>query len=156
MGAFEGGGEIDLIAYKVVEKGTRWGSNWMMFKDVLTDPEALPSSCEKGLKFQKEHPEFFPRYFKNTIVKAAPKSRGILCFETKQHAERFITYSDLKHRAIIVKVRGIGQARQIVSVIPNCGSFPWHLTLTTKMKLGFYMMRAPKGTIAFNAVEVLE
>ena len=145
-----------MIAYKVVEKQTRWGSNWMMFKDYLADKEIsrLVLVYRIGLNFRKKNPEFFPRYFRGSVVKAAPKSKGILCFETKQHAENFISDFFLKHRATVVKVQGIGRARRIDSVIRGCGAVPWHLV--TKKGDALYMMPPPKGTIAFNAVKVLE
>ena len=139
-----------MIAYKVVEKRTRWGSNWMMFKNRYACGRISLEEFTRGLKFRKRHPEIFPHYYRGRIIKAAPCSLGILCFETKKDAENFILDADFGSSATIVAVRGIGFARAVKKVLACCGAYPWRL------ETGSFVTLAPKGTLAFDAIKVLE
>ncbi|MCD6262320.1 MAG: hypothetical protein J7J52_04790 [Deltaproteobacteria bacterium] len=138
------------MPYKVVEKVTRWGTNWAIFKS-LVDRKAFPERYAKGLRFRKKHSEYFPHYHKGRIVKAAPKTVGIMCFPTKTDAERFKERCRCRDRLIIIKVEGIGSARKVGYIIEWCGSYPWSL-LTSEPRLA----PAPYATVAFPAVKVLE
>lgn len=138
-----------MITYKVVEKGTRFGSNWMFLKQEFEN-EDFRQLCND---IRKENPEYFPRYLNNTVVNKAPKSVGILCFSSKHFAEQFIQpYSDFNLSTKIIKVRGIGKKTYTndMILISGCGESPERLT-TRKPD-----MAAHEGTIAFDAVEVLE
>lgn len=139
------------MPFKVVEKKTRWGSNWALFKDLLMDCEISPEKCYKGLKFRREHPEFFPHYYKGHTVKAVPGTAGIMCFPTRADAERFRDDCRYRGRFIIIEVKGIGSPRKVDQVIEWCGSRPWNL-LDPNPKL----QPALYATIAFDAVKVLE
>ncbi len=139
-----------MIVCKVVEKQTRWGSNWMLFKSDCQDS----SLFSLGERFRKNHPEFFPRYFKGRIVKAAPNSIGILCFSSMTAARVFRDTHCHNMPAIIIKVRGIGAPRKVKKVGVGCGSSPW-LLFDYKEEI-FIGGEPPFGTIAFPAVEVLE
>ena len=66
------------MPYKIVEKGTRWGLNWLIFKHYRK--AQYPEIYARGVAFRKSHPEFFPRYFKDRVIHAVPGSLGIMCF----------------------------------------------------------------------------
>ncbi len=135
-----------MIVYKVVEKKTRWGSNWTIFKHSYIRSVA----AKNAVKFRKKHPEFFPHYYKGRVIKAAPDSPGIMCFETRRAAETFIFKTGIFSTAITIKVKGIGPPREVHSISPECGIYPW------KIAEGIRSGRPPRGTIGFQAVKVLE
>ena len=142
------------MPYKVVEEMTRWGTNWAVFKQYILD-KGTHEEYLKGLKFRREHPEYFPKYLKDSIVKAAPQSLGIMCFSKKKHAEAFIRRLQCED-LIIIRVKGLGQKRSIFDyeVITGCGVRPWWLE--TKKGIWSYTVEAPLGTISYPAVKVLE
>lgn len=134
------------MPFKVVEKQTRWGTNWTLFKSYYK----RTSKFSKVERFRKAHPEFFPHYYKGHVVKAAPHSLGIMCFSKRSDAERFEEIISCG-RTIIIKVKGIGKPRYVSRVVADCGLDPRNLVSS------FYLNGvAPKGTVAFPAVEVLE
>lgn len=148
-----------MIAYKVVNKETRDGSNWTMFiNDKFYNKYAKEDKIKDGLRaakeFKKQHPEYFPKYKKDTIVYAAPGSVGIMCFETAENAYDFIHRYDLNSRAKAIKVDGIGRAkRKNIKITCGCGSNPGNLT-----NIHYYLIETdpPEGTITFKSVKVLE
>jgi hypothetical protein len=140
-----------MIAYKVVEKNTRWGSNWAMFKH--SHMKIMPGlHWKKALAFKKEYPKYFPRYFKNYIIKAVPNSPGILCFRYYRHAQLFICrYSWTEIKIIIIKVEGFGIPKDNICVHASCGTDPRDLIAASDG-----IVSAPYGTIGFKKVRVLE
>lgn len=138
------------MLYKVVERQTRWGTNWMVFKHQHSKDKEI---YLKGLKFRKEHPEFFPHYFRGKIIKAVPGSLGIMCFSRRDYAEQFMKSLCLGEMAIIVRVKPLGIGRSIDTVIPVCASCPWNLEFQSS---NYFAAPSPKGTVGFEAVKVLE
>jgi len=149
--------EVEMIAYKVVERGTRWCSNWALFKQYLLD-DGTPEEYVRGVRFRKEHPELFPRYHKGSIVKAAIGSVGIMCFPSERHAESFKGYSRrLSHSLMIIRVEGIGKPRQPTSVIARCGKCPWNLAEMSQVETSRFRDDVEKGSIiTFPTVRVLD
>jgi len=135
------------IAFKVVEKGTRKGSNWIIYKR-YNDPQNLPPLLKKN---------FFPSYHKEETIKAFPKSPGILCFMYKKDAETFIRDECLKN-AKIIKVRGIGEPNLKPLLIDSCGFKPHKLGGYYFNKINYIprLLYTHLSIVAFPAVEVLE
>ena len=136
-----------MIIYKVVEKRSRRGTNWILSSKM----EKLKLFNDESYKKLKP---YFPQYRKGRIVKAVPKSTGILCFKTENHAKNFIN-GELrfnKQKAKIIKLRGIGNPKRRVVIMGHCSNF---LNLIGE---GFRTIKRdnPAGTIAFNSVEVLQ
>jgi len=154
-----------MIAYKVVEKGTRHCSNVLLFK---TGNAHDPERVRDFLRWRRKHPEFFPKYLKGTIVRAVRGSAGIMCFESVRHAEWFISEvyvpRAVREHAKIIKVRGIGPSSTPTEVVSGCGMHPWRLverytrlpSLQRQLSPYYSCHRSPPGTIAFKVVEVLE
>ena len=142
-----------MVVFKVVEKQTRWCSNWMIFKHSYQIGECTSSWFSAGVRFRKKHPEYFPRYLKGHIIYAAPNSAGIMCFLYKSQAEKFRKRHSCDGNAFIIKVRGIGTPRVVEEVVNGCGVCPWFLLdYGRECFLGV----PPFGTRAFEAVEVLD
>lgn len=132
------------MAYKVVEKQTRHCSNWAIYKTHYQETRVL--------KYRREHPEWFPRYFKGRTVKEAPGSIGILCFEYKMEALCFAE-SYKKIDWLIIQVEGIGEQRDWCLLISGCGCYPKRLG---REALVTDLVSPPIGTVLYHEVLVLE
>lgn len=150
------------IAYKVVEKGTRWCSNWALFKGLTINSKFSTLEDTKNFKavnlWRQKNKEWFPRYFKGSIVKKAPGSVGILAFEDEASASSFarVNFAVTGKRwcrlpTRIIKVRGIGKPNKNVRIAHGCGRLPQNINDELQIK-----GTVPCGTVAYNAVEVLE
>ena len=144
-----------MIAYKVVEKGTRFGSNMTINKHVNLNRasfEKLTPDMKRSLKLRMDHKAWFPRYFKGTTVKMAPGSVGILAFDTRENAEEFkADYGALDEYGKIIKVKVKGKLLPKSQIIRSCSEFA-HLVGIWRQD----MVNPPTGTIFCRAVEVLE
>jgi len=139
---------IDKVVYKVVGKQTRHCTNWHIYSTRF-------SYHLSRKKFLRKHPflkSFLPRYLKNTIVKMAPNSIGILTFNNPFNAATFAVKSCLENIKII-KVKGIHQLHRS-KVIQSCGFDPRQLS--KKDYLSCLNIQAPSGTLFFKKVKVLE
>jgi len=140
-----------MIAFKVVEKKTRHCSNVMIYKEYLPTLKAI----EKFLRWKRKYPQYFPRYLKGSTIYAADGSVGIMCFESKEAAEKFIeSQRFIKISAKIIKVEGIGSKLRPKAIIQWHGAVP--MDLIKKGSLDLVVVPPPVGTIAFMAVRVLE
>jgi len=136
------------IVFKVIEKGTRKGSNWMMYK----------RRVDNHPKFSKRIKQnFFPSYYKGKTIKAFPESPGILCFQYKEDAKAFIRDAHLKN-AKIIKVKGIGEANLRPLLIEGCGIAPYQLRryYFDNAQYPLRLLYSHLSIVAFPAVEVLE
>ena len=134
------------VAYKVVEKGTRHGSNWAIYK------QRHMTLFMKS--FRKKYIHFFPRYLKGTIVKAMKSSVGIFIFpklEDAQNFEEMLIRQDGVSTKII-KVQGLGERRKIERIILGCGTNP-RLIINQN---NFIFTDMCKGIYSYPAVKVLE
>ena len=78
-----------------------------------------------------------------------------MCFSRRDHAERFVESYCLEN-AIIIGVKALGIGYPVNIVIANCASHPWNLEFRERSKRFSHFIAAPVGTIAFEAVKVLE
>ena len=133
------------MAYKVVEKQTRHCSNWAIYKTHYQETRVL--------KYRRDHPKWFPRYFKGRTIKEAPGSIGILCFEYKRDAASFAhSYRGIDW--IIISVKGIGeQLEQCSFLVSGCGCYPERLG---QKALKIDTVPLPIGTVLYHEVLVLE
>ena len=91
-------------------------------------------------------------YTKGTIVKENKKGLGIMCFETREQASKFITCGESYK---IIKVRPIGRGRKVKKV-----AYVFKNVMLEKCILGFFNKSIPPrtspfGTICYDSVEVL-
>ncbi len=130
--------------FKVVEKGTRWGSNMTMAKQ-LRDYDLVDI-----IKFRRTHPQYFPKYCQGRIIKGAKNTSGILTFGEYKDAKYFVnTAFSSPPSCIIIKVLGYGEPSTNARIVPGCGDWPLHITHKAKVA-------APHGTLGFMKVKVLE
>jgi len=105
------------------------------------DPTKRVSIYAEG-RYQREYP-------KGAIVKAEPGSIGIFVFAFRKDAENFVRV----HRGIIIRVLGIGipcSPKMISMGQAEADLDHWYSYDCAHISF------APEGTIAFEAVEVLE
>ena len=104
-----------MIAYKVVEKGTRNCSNWTIRKH---DPNNYDHSYKEAVMLRKKYSHLFPRYLHGRFIEAFPGSPGIFCCKTFEDAEKFqIFHKALRNFGKIIKVQGIGTPRLDAKII---------------------------------------
>ncbi len=94
-----------IIAYKVVHKKYRYGSNASAF--------IQSSNIRTFLKFLKDHRKasrFFPLYIKDSTIKAPYNTPGIFCFMSKKYAIDYMCDYGL-HSCKIIKVEGYNRRK---------------------------------------------
>jgi hypothetical protein len=137
-------GELNMIAYKVVHKKTRYGSNAAGYIEDYGE-RSFHNTVEQ-LKLEK----FFPVYKKDVVVKQAPKSVGLMAFESLDKARSF--RRNYAFDAKIIKVEGTRKRKQAPKIIPGCMCIKYLLKEVGKEHLTF----TPEGTIFFAKLKVLE
>jgi hypothetical protein len=149
----------DLIAYKVVGKQHRYGTNATLYitgGNQPSDGHGL-ASLKRNIDYLQIQ-EYFPRYRKGTKVEAVPGSVGILCFGSRKDAQRFIEYYWdqylIKSPVKIVKVKGFSKITTPFRLASGCSDLGRIRNLSRKEAV--LSVNPPNGTIAFKAVEVLE
>jgi len=138
-----------MIAFKVVDKRTRHGSNWTMF---------YRQSEEKNVKgrlakIKKKIPNIFPRYKKNRIINSLNESPGIYCFSSIYSAKAFIYTHALERYTKIIKVRGFKEKNPSNLAIYGCGFYIENLLDFKNKEL---KELSYSGVICFESVLVLE
>lgn len=111
--------------YKVVEKGTRHCSNWMMFKN--TSQYNQNKSYWK--RFRATNKTLFPQYLKNHIIESEKFTPGLMIFKSPSDCDDYIERTLLSDRAIVVKVE-VNLNDLLVApkhIIQACGMSPENL-----------------------------
>jgi len=142
------------IAYKVVEKKTRWCATWASYKNRF-DTSTLKTIAKR---IRKKYPELFPRYFKNSIVLKAPNTPGILVFKREKNAVEFSKSHIFKvgHMRTI-KVRCLCSGYPIKNLIDLSWRFPKYFVESYKFpNADVCYSTPPDGTFGVDAIEVLE
>ena len=140
------------IAYKVVHKDYRWGSNLTIF---AMEKCKTQDSIARILDTNPQCKPYFPIYTKGSIITAVSESVGILCFLNKEYCTNFMLKEDITDHCIIIKVRLIGRVNKNVRLVCGAGEHPMTI-LNAHKDNPFDMMNPPTGSIAVPAVEVLE
>lgn len=93
-------------------------------------------------------------YHVNTIVKAIKGSVGIMCFETKEYAEKFvkIQYIWPSGDVDIIDVHPIGKAKYPKTISAQTIEDSLNIFYEDEAIL---TMSPPEGTVCYNSVEVL-
>jgi hypothetical protein len=134
-----------MIAYKVVEKKTRHGSNWMLI-NLYGEKHRLTAKYKK----------YFPKYNVGATVKSIPDSVGILCFKEKHNAMGFIGSYGLEEHAKVVRVDGEGKITSNPMIFGGCGTYPKTIVECFEDNADRARYFAPCGSIGFEYVTVLE
>ena len=144
----------------MVEKGTRHCSNIGIY---LVDRNNYPYSTRKKeyKRIQKIIPAFLrPRYLKGTIVKADPRTIGLMCFDRIDRAYIFLR-ANTEHddRFKVIKVRGkvLDSKSYYTTIIRGCAGNPFRLLDVIKLTPDYGKSTIPpESTIWCSEVEVLE
>ena len=142
------------IVYKVVEKRTRHGSNWTLYKNKMESENGL-QYLKQINKLRRDHIKYFPRYLKGTEVRMALGSIGILTYETIYDANIFKDQYFGLRNTIIIKVEGFGRLYPQV-IIPFCGDKPEFLFSQSETYSGCRCIKDSFRIAAFKYVKVLE
>ena len=136
-----------MIAFKVVGKRTRRGSNITIYRN----NHPLNERPIDARRLCRENPDHFPKYSKGATITALESTPGIMCFKDRDYAEDFLETYDIRLEAKIIRVRGIGRPRRSLKIFGDCGDNPEYLW-TLKEPI-----RSPiPGTVAFRSVKVLD
>jgi len=131
-----------MIAYKVIHKKTRYGSNAAGYIAEFGEHDFY--NCVEALSLKK----FFPVYRKDTIVEQAPKSVGLMAFESFDKAKHFT--QDYSITAKIVKVEGTPKRKQPKVITQGC------MNILALVYSKGNLTPAPTGTVFFTKLKVLE
>jgi hypothetical protein len=137
-----------MIAYKVVDKRTRYGTNAAIFID------STKFSKYEFERFIKENDlvEYYPSYEKGNIAEAVKDSHGIMCFHDINDAYDFMERENLEDICEIIKVEGINlihDGKRSYRIAPSVGMFPNNVK-----DIKFYEARV--YYITYEKVKVLE
>ncbi len=139
------------IAYKVVRKWKRYGTN-------LTIYESLASKQAQVKKLLKEHSNLFPTYHKGATVHKASGTEGLFIFLEKRRAEEFIEW-ELPHRPVkIIKVKPLSEVHKPKKVFCHIGNTPYRLVSWyehTDLRI-LNVRKAPYGSYVCDSLLVLE
>jgi hypothetical protein len=147
--SFRGG--VMAIAYKVVGKKHRCGTNLTLF--ILSCGGRLTKTFQRMVA---EHSEYFPVYSKGAKVTAVPGSVGLLAFRYKRDAVAFQVDEDFTAATEIVRVRAIrGKIRRCTafSLYPGCGA---RIADLWEGGVSKGKMCPPAGTVCMKSCEVLD
>ncbi len=136
-----------MKAYKVLHKETRRGANAAIYI-AMNSKGAL----EQAISRDNLH-EYYPVYLPMSKVRKAPRSCGIMAFETLEDAEEYLlSLSDIIYpdEVIIVEVRGKKSRNQNRKIIAGLGFCPWDVKRLNADT------NPPAGTVFFDHLEVLE
>ena len=144
-----------MIAYKVVEKKTRKGSNWVMFKR-----NHWKNYFNYDIKRIRRggYMFLFPTYRRGSIIKADPRTVGILCFATKEDAVQFQINYKLELSTKIIKVKGYeDRAKWNPNLVGGAGEI-WPLIRKVFEKDCYEKLHWTKeiSIVAFPKIEVLD
>ncbi len=128
-----------MIAYKVIDKVTKYGSNAWIYREYGNISEFIADNPEAK--------KYFPKYEKGKIIRGVKGSPGIFCFENVEDARNFI---DVYSEAIIIKVEGIGKMKRKPKILDGCGVHPLYLLHHKETSKSIY-----KEAITFPSVKVL-
>lgn len=131
-------------AYKIIDKETRMGSNAAMFKRSRGIAALLDI-----IKSNRLEP-YFPKYVEGSIIKKAPRSSGIMAFETVRNAVEFQFEYELEYFTEIVPVEGVPCKNQKIEIYSGIGRYPEKLKRRGRKR----RISPPKGTIFFDWVKV--
>lgn len=137
-----------MIAYKVVGKN-KCSTNWEIFSNGNNSHYATPALLKRLIKLQ-----WVKLYYKGRTITAHKDSVGILCFKRRKDARFFKNrYWGLCYTKII-RVEGIGRSTTKIRLERAMGSY---MRNTHNFGEDYAdSMPAPRGTIAFRSVKVLE
>lgn len=147
------------VAFKVVMKKYRFGTNAALYAS--TGWYNVVFSLERMIAFkvallsEPALKPYFPRYSKNTVVKAAKGSVGLMAFSSKQEAEYFIL-GELRGASSLHIVRLSYSMHDILPAPPhikdNCGGRIMNL-LNPPERNG---RTIPSGTIFLSSATVID
>ncbi len=124
---------MEKIGYKVVEKGTRYGSNLVMYRRMLERGIRVNAYVEREVEYLVQtHPTLFPVYLKDTKIKKAPGSVGILVFDSRMDAEGFIIMSALSKLVEVIRVICFAPFCPRPILLRQCGARPRNLVTLCK------------------------
>ena len=157
---------MDNLGYKVVEKGTRYGSNMVMYRRTLEKSRGRGKAyAEREVEYLvRTHPTLFPVYLKDTKIKKAPGSVGILVFDSRMDADDFINMNMLSSLVEVIHVICFGPFNPHPDLLRLCGARPENLvdcnsgTLcdVSDMYEAEDYFASDQGVVGVDCVEVIE
>jgi hypothetical protein len=149
----------ETIAYKVVGKRNRFGSNMNIFlKEHHFGPMRFEMWKNENKALWKRLRRYFPQYIKGSIVKSVKGSPGIMCFETYEEAEKFtkLFWHITLNNCTIIKVKGIGEKTNVEEILAIRDKYDHETDLSKLIRRKEYITRIGYKIISYPKVEVLE
>lgn len=137
-----------MIAYKVIHKSSRRGSNY----GLLVKNECRPWTVSKKILNA-----LFPKYIKGKRTRYVKGSMGIMCFGSHENAVRFMDLYDATFK--VIKVRGFYRLSGKGNFIRGAGSDPDYLIQAMKGNFSdtfVYATNPYDNIVCFKSVLSLE
>jgi len=141
-----------MIAYKVVEKCSRRGTNWACDGRTLKQlKEQLSAEQYQCLK------PYLLTYRQGATVQSAPGKNGMFCFDTYAHAEWYLKHTDkcYRPRFKIIAVELLGEIKKTnIQIITHARNL--HKLCTTITLMSILDEDSYPGTLTCTKIKVLE
>jgi hypothetical protein len=130
-----------MIVYKVVDRNTRYGSNYIVYTNKYNKIKELHEKFKGLLQKYPKLKEYFPQYKEGEVIQCVKGSVGLMSLETKEDAKNFIEVSGFnKERVSIIKCEAYGILKTS-KVIGKCGIEPERLLLHYSIRDKTYLCR---------------
>lgn len=156
---------MNVNAFKVVDKETRYGTNWSIYYDHLkmglnytqhpADREHAEALLDNLTKLQDELQVYLPIYTVKAIIKMAPKSVGLMVFETNIAAKGFLNQLVHSITCIIINVEIIGKVLPQQQIFAGCGTRLQRLRKISSDDIKIRKLPPPSGTLFCKELLVL-
>ena len=153
---------MNINAFKVVDKDTRYGTNWAIHHARLQRSLAVSQpatyqdlalhAIEVMETFVKANQEFFPIYKKDAIIEMAPDTVGLMTFDCYQTARTFTGLHAFDVMILSVEIMG-GLLPPNAEILTGCGSDIRSLKRIFSVEVE--RTPAPKGTLFCQKLKVL-
>lgn len=144
----------EIIAYKVIDRAKRFGTNYAIFCFEQSKTEFLDLISEI-----KELNQYFPIYSKNSVINYVEGSVGLMTFDSIANALDFLKSEDplkrlMKNENIIIVKVSINKKNILPSpryIRANCGG-----NILKLLHGDFLHKCVPEGTIFCKSLTVIE
>lgn len=154
---------MNVNAFKVVDEKTRRGTNWAIYYNHLNsnlrianpiDRKSAILALDDLVVLERKLQAYLPIYKVNIIIQMAPRTVGLMVFDTYEHARMF-EYRLATSSCIIIDVEIIGKILPQREILGGCGSYLQKLEDLFSIDYLSEKLAPPSGTLFCKELLVL-